>query len=973
MDWVTAIKEIQKAQEDDRLVIFVGAGVSKNSGAPSWYELIAKFADEVGYSRCDTCSQNGNNCPKPDCKKQYEYSQEEFLRIPEYYYQRDDSPNHTNYFGLIQSMLQCDNNSNAIDDEIFSVFPRHIITTNYDQLLEKSSSVNSLLYAVVTRDSDLLSEANDRYIIKMHGDLGKPDTIVLKESDYIRYEQEHPLICTFIKSLLVNHTFVFLGYSLNDNNLNLIIGWINYFSELHGVKERPANFWVTSKPIVPFEEARLENRNIYLVDLSSLPADLEEKAIVPSSITDNTGRKLFTFLRCITNPSITYQHIPLENRIVEKYQLLKSYLKISHQDLIAVHPLGPTRFLDAELVFYDKSWYECIQKLLSDSNSNVSDIYRRAGISTIRFFGNNSSFSIPGTYEPIDSLFQLYLDNNYITLNREIETCKDLVYKMYYSSLLGKSKENIDTLLSAIAKTNPPVDYVSILLSKMRSRIATLSLFERQENKTLELQRAFHTSPPDRYKNAVSFLRMLFDSSAKNMQEMEDILSQHEKRYEFDSKTTYLDRSHIGLWELKAFAYDYYFFFKINGIPLDYFSEPKEYFSYYLKALLCSYSPISKSSDMLGFGAHKDERNYPIDEVALDMLIKFTSPKTLKSWLKRYSVQHLIIKDGVATTEKFVNLCASLSQFRIRYWAEQIHSFTIILCLIDLDETSTRAIFKALAGIVTEAAKSASVIATDCFDAIELAVNHMSINGKCVERTLLLEALLANEIYPSLIKQKSSSFGRILKRFSKDISPEVKNQIQQHINAIGDDVQKVNQLYFFRYLYTKEFCFAFFQEHFNHLSSEQCYNLLIDQFIPFDAGCWTKFVTALENQVAARKAQPETHSFPDWIMVTIEECIILKLLGFNINLASLKPYAQYSEHLSFMINPEAFDYSQVNTDNYMWQNLIYSKEYQHFFVDHKNAVLSDNLRKSFDLGVATKDQQKIVYGILLDRNELQRF
>ena len=276
MDWVTAIKEIQKAQEDDRLVIFVGAGVSKNSGVPSWYELIRKFADELGYSRCDTCQKKVADCPKSDCKDRYEYTQEEFLRIPEYYYQQDLSENHANYFGLIQSTLHCDKDPNSIDDEIFSIFPRHIITTNYDPLIEKSQSVNSLLYTVVTRDSDLLAEANDRYIIKMHGDLGNPDTIVLKESDYIKYEQEHPLICTFIKSLLVNHTFIFLGYSLNDNNLNLIIGWINYFRELHGVEKRPANFWITSKPAVPFEDTRLESRNIYVVDLSSLPTDLEE-------------------------------------------------------------------------------------------------------------------------------------------------------------------------------------------------------------------------------------------------------------------------------------------------------------------------------------------------------------------------------------------------------------------------------------------------------------------------------------------------------------------------------------------------------------------------------------------------------------------------------------------------------------------------------------------------------------------------
>jgi hypothetical protein len=74
-----------------------------------------------------------------------------------------------------------------------------------------------------------------------------------------------------------------------------------------------------------------------------------------------------------------------------------------------------------------------------------------------------------------------------------------------------------------------------------------------------------------------------------------------------------------------------------------------------------------------------------------------------------------------------------------------------------------------------------------------------------------------------------------------------------------------------------------------------------------------------------------------------------------------------------MVNPETFDYSNVNTDNYMWQNLIYSKEYQPYFIAHKHEVLSDDLRKSFDLGVVTDDQQKIVYGILLTQEELRTF
>lgn len=976
MDWIAAIKEIQKAQENDRLVIFVGSGVSINSGIPTWWDLIKKLADAIGYSRCDAaCKKKHADCPKTECEDLYAYTQDEFLRIPEYYYQQDTSENHNDYFGLIQGTLQSDNGSNPIDDEIFSILPRHIITTNYDSLLEKSKAANSLLYAVVTQDSDLLAEVSDRYIIKMHGDLEKPDTIVLKESDYINYEQEHPLISTFIKSLLVNHTFVFLGYSLNDNNLNLIIGWINYFRKLHGVKERPANFWIDSKPTSSFEQARLESRNIFVVDLSSLPADLEEKANVPSSITNGIGRKLFTFLRCITNPKITHQYIPIEERLVEKYQLLKSYSKISHQDLIAIHPLGRTQFLNTELIFYDESWYKCIKNILSTTDSIVSVVFRKAGISAIQNYLDGSSFPVSTDREPVDPLFQLYLDNNYVALDTALENCENLVQKMYYSHMLGKGKEYVEALLSSIAELKPPTDYVSVLLYKMRARIATLSHFERQESKTLELQRTL-SSPPEQYKNAVSFLRMLFNSPAENMQKMDKLLSKHENRYAFNNKTIYSAHIHINLWELKAFAYDYYFFFKKNGIPLDYFSEPKEYLSYYLKALLCSYSPNppdDRNSDIFGNLVCKAERNYLISEVDLDMLVKFTSPKMLKSWLRKYTVQKLKIQEGVDVTPKFVNLCASLTHFRIKYWFEKIHCFAIILCLVDLDEDRKHTIFRALANIVIEASKSEPIIVEEVFETIEMVIEYISIQGVCTEKTLLLDSLLADTIYPLLIERKNTSFGRILNNWADEVSPEAREKIKQHIDGIDDISDRVKRLHFFRALYSKEFCTTFFQEHMDQLSPEQIFALLIDKIVPFDERCWTKFINTLKKEDEERKSHPMTRIYPDRLMQTIKNCMILKLLGFEIDLASLAPYTHYSEHLSFMVNPDAFNYSLVNTEDYMWQNLIYSPNYQPYFIAHKSEVLSDNLRKIFDLGLASKNQQKIVYGILLDQNELQHF
>ena len=187
------------------------------------------------------------------------------------------------------------------------------------------------------------------------------------------------------------------------------------------------------------------------------------------------------------------------------------------------------------------------------------------------------------------------------------------------------------------------------------------------------------------------------------------------------------------------------------------------------------------------------------------MLVKFTSPKTLKSWLEKYSVQKLKIEDGLDITQKFVNLCASLAHFRIRYWPEQIHCFAIILCLVDLGENSKCTIFKALADVVIEASKSAPIMADEVFDAIELVVNHLSVKCTCVERTVLLDALLADEIYPLMIERKSGSFGRIIRKYADETSQIARDQLKRHIDGINDIAQKVKKLYFFRPFYSREF------------------------------------------------------------------------------------------------------------------------------------------------------------------------
>ena len=69
MDNKTLLNTIHLLREEsdkDKLVVFVGAGVSCNvPGMPSWGKLIYKMAEVIGYSKCTTCSH------KKECKNFY--------------------------------------------------------------------------------------------------------------------------------------------------------------------------------------------------------------------------------------------------------------------------------------------------------------------------------------------------------------------------------------------------------------------------------------------------------------------------------------------------------------------------------------------------------------------------------------------------------------------------------------------------------------------------------------------------------------------------------------------------------------------------------------------------------------------------------------------------------------------------------------------------------------------------------------
>ncbi len=98
-------------------------------------------------------------------------------------------------------------------------------TTNYDRLIERSLSD---VGKIVDTKSDVKQLANtrarrDAIVYKMHGDIERPNEAVVTRDDYERYDRDRGAFTNALAGDLVSKTFLFLGFSFTDPNLDQVL------------------------------------------------------------------------------------------------------------------------------------------------------------------------------------------------------------------------------------------------------------------------------------------------------------------------------------------------------------------------------------------------------------------------------------------------------------------------------------------------------------------------------------------------------------------------------------------------------------------------------------------------------------------------------------------------------------------------------------------------------------------------------
>lgn len=705
---------IRNAISNNKIIFFVGSGVSKNSGYPLWNEFVERFAKGI-YTK--------ENRPKHI----------DLLKIPQYYYNSRGSKEYTD---VVNDVFNVNASPNDIHQKILDFTPQHIITTNYDDLIEEASENRGLFYSTVAKDEDLPYTLDSKMIIKMHGDL-KNRNIVLKEDDYLSYETNFRLIANYIRALLSTHVVIFVGYSLQDSNFNLIFQSVK---DILTKNFQPAYFLSTDNfDMIEFDYYK--NRGINVIYQSQIEDSYGNKHIMEKYNLHKKGKQLCYALDFFLDDVFTKEdNNHIDNMYFELKELSKLQ-KILQSDIKKLFKVKPIEIKNHYIEFRDDSYkeYEKFIEILQAYDSEKDEIkkyeskielivnsFLKAGIKGIKHMTFNKSEFENKLVEfkksniktpPHNQAHEKFIEFDFKGLRswiKENYTFVDDNFKSIQKAfVLSHNKEYYNaynTLKSLSKNTLKNKDYFIYMLSEFNrinvGRIIGGMLFVpgipqdeidaiRKEVKQIDLEEIF-INLPKQVRESLSFLKKLMGFSL--IHEMSSDILGYEKKIEKELDTLYggFDSKDVQgeIHEVKNKVKDFWEFLNFNCLIVDHYTEVRSVYSTYVEYILKSYSNLlykgnkEQFDTVFGIPGHfvGIER---LDSFDFLMIVRYIKRKDVVEMLNKYNVKEIkvSVEELKNILKIFSNLIDSYSDFN---WSDTrrdyLETLLYLLSLVKLNQ-----------------------------------------------------------------------------------------------------------------------------------------------------------------------------------------------------------------------------------------------------------------------------------------------
>ncbi len=286
------LRQLAEQVRRGECVFFVGAGLSRGAGLPDWGELVKDMAEKLAI-------------PDEVLKAQSQDA-DYYLDLAELFQLKHGR---ANLVSMVQEKYGSDyaHATPTLAHYLLMGQPvRHVITTNYDRLLERALTALRRHPQTVVRQEEVArtGSRDGVHVVKFHGDADRivlPDTgsaavpdaretsapssnsstsavtsaseddIILTRSDYDAFFENRPVMAALLQGLLLNQTFFFVGYSLRDPNFRQIYSQV---ARMLKAAKRPAYATSFNSTAAYLTKKGLENQQLFLIEV---PGNGEEQ------------------------------------------------------------------------------------------------------------------------------------------------------------------------------------------------------------------------------------------------------------------------------------------------------------------------------------------------------------------------------------------------------------------------------------------------------------------------------------------------------------------------------------------------------------------------------------------------------------------------------------------------------------------------------------------------------------------------
>ncbi|MCA1576386.1 MAG: SIR2 family protein [Acidobacteria bacterium] len=260
-------------------VVFIGAGPSVGAGLPTWFQLIRQMAD--------WCEKHGVHLSNKADIEHLISVKKDLLAAADAMQTEMGEDSYRQF--MVEVFLRPDLKPTEVHEIVAKIPFVGAATTNYDSLVEESfrqTRPQEPVRVFTQVDYEQLGtalQAKEFFVLKAHGTIERIETIVLGRRDYNRLIHASQGYRTFLRALFINRTVFFLGFSMTDPDLLLLLGELNEIFQGHSPthfalmdvtsatqteqEQFLEHYRVNIIPYVPSTDAHLEVKS-FLIELN---------------------------------------------------------------------------------------------------------------------------------------------------------------------------------------------------------------------------------------------------------------------------------------------------------------------------------------------------------------------------------------------------------------------------------------------------------------------------------------------------------------------------------------------------------------------------------------------------------------------------------------------------------------------------------------------------------------------------------